>query len=114
YNAVEEALKIQRKMWDTQGLISTLMHYARILKQNGNYSEALEKTNEAYELKEKLFQKQMADAVSDAEVKYKTDSIHQQKQIIELQNVQNKQALEISEQKRNKMWLFVLFTAISA
>lgn len=114
YSSMKEALMLQQKAGDIQGVISIHEFYARILNQNGDFKDAYKKMNEAYLLKDDLFQKQMADATADAEVKYKTDSITQQKEITELQNKQSKQALQLSENKRAKMFLFIIITVILA
>lgn len=112
--SMDEALTIERKIDDKHGLMATLMHYAAILKDQGDFKQALEKTQEAYTIRAKLFEEQMAEASSDAEIKYKTRLIEKEKKIAEIKSKRDREALYFSEKQQSTMkWIILLLVLVS-
>lgn len=85
-----------------------------ILQSIGDDKNATINLQKSYALYEKMLRKEVTKATSEAEIKYKTELISKQKRIVELKNIRNKQALHLSENKRNNMiWLIVAIILVS-
>lgn len=96
---------------DTEATV--MGHYADFLSQNGDYKAALEFHKKSWTIRKNIFDQQMASAVSDAEVKYKTEITKKEKALAQLQAVRKNAALIVSEKKQeNQFWIIVALISI--
>jgi signal transduction histidine kinase len=82
----EEVIELQKQVKNKDTEASVLLHYISFLKSTNNFKEALENFEMVWVLKKELFESELANAYSDAEIKYETQKkaaeIETQKRII--------------------------------
>lgn len=107
----EDVLAVSRSIQNDDSEAAVLNHYSSFYEGIGNYKKALELTKQAWSLKKGIFDKQLAAATSDAEVKYQTELIQKEKEIAELEVNSKSAALELADKKQQQQW-WIIFSLV--
>lgn len=86
-----EALSYLRQENDNQGLLAGITMHGMNLSASGDFKEAFQLIQESNDLMRKTFATNLEQAVSEAEVRYKTARIQQEKEIVEINAKKQKQ-----------------------
>lgn len=104
----EEAIHIAQALQNTDSEATSLLAYSKFQEKRGNYKMALELFQKAWNLKKTAFEKQLADATSDAEVKYQTALANKEKEIAQLEVNRTNTELDLAEKKQQQQWWIII------
>lgn len=85
-----EALTCLKRRGNTSDLLAGMSYHAKHLEKAGNYKEALALLNETYALAKSSFAKDLEKQIGELDVKYKTEQLKREKEIVEI-NARKKQ-----------------------
>ena len=109
----EDLITVVESINNPDSEAAVLDHYATYLEEQGNYKKALELSKKGWRLRKQIFDEQLGQAVSDAEVKYKTDLSIKEKEIAQLEVAQKNNELGLAEKKQeNQFWIIVALIAL--
>lgn len=104
----EEVLTLAKTLNNPDSEASVLLRYSNFHAENGDYKKALECYKEAWLLKKVVFEKQLASATGDAEVKYQTELANKEKEIAQLEVNRKDAELGLAEKKQQQQWWIIL------
>lgn len=95
----QEALTSLKRRGNNSDLMAAMSYHSQNLQKVGRYKEALELLNETYTISKSSFAKDLEKQISEMDVKYKTEQLNRDKEIV-----------EIKAKKKQQIYLFTFIS----
>jgi signal transduction histidine kinase len=108
----EEIILVAQAIQNKDSEAAVLHNYSGYMAEIGDYQKALELNKQGWLIRKAVFDAQLASAVSDAEVKYKTEIANNEKTIAQLEVKQKDSELILSAEKQKQQWWIIIVLAV--